>query len=125
MRVIRYSTNVAAASAALRAAIARELTDNRFAEVEQLISACSYRAAIALSGVILEHSLRELATRRDVVVMAAEGAELPGSTPEVAGAHVRDEIDKWAKVVRFVKMRGVRDDILMSYSLQTAHNVFK
>lgn len=60
--------DVVEARNALRAAIATELTANRFAEVEQLIAAGSYRAAIALAGVILEHSLRELATMQDVPV---------------------------------------------------------
>jgi tripartite-type tricarboxylate transporter receptor subunit TctC len=37
--------------------------------------------------------------------MAGEGAELLGGTPETATAYVRDEIDKWAKVVKLAKMR--------------------
>ncbi len=37
--------------------------------------------------------------------MAAEGAELLGGTPEAATAYVRAEIEKWAKVVKFAKMR--------------------
>ncbi|HJU06096.1 MAG TPA: DUF4145 domain-containing protein [Nitrospiraceae bacterium] len=36
--------------------------------MEQLIAAGSYRAAMAMTGVILEHSLRELASKRDVPV---------------------------------------------------------
>jgi nucleoside 2-deoxyribosyltransferase len=67
-RVIRYGADVVEARNALRAAIAGELTANRFVEVEQLIAAGSYRAAIALAGVILEHSLRELANMRDVPI---------------------------------------------------------
>jgi hypothetical protein len=68
MRVIRYGADVATARNALRAAIAAELTSNRFAEVEQLIAAGSYRAAIAMAGIVLEHSLRELASKRDVPI---------------------------------------------------------
>ena len=37
--------------------------------------------------------------------LGAEGAELLGGTPEACAAYVRAEIDKWAKVVRFAKMR--------------------
>jgi len=40
--------------------------------------------------------------------MAAEGAELLGGTPEAASAYVRDEIEKWAKVVRFANAGGVK-----------------
>jgi nucleoside 2-deoxyribosyltransferase len=68
MRVIRYGPDLIAAREALRAAIASELTENRFGEVEQLIAAGSYRAAIAMAGVILEHSLRELAAKLNVPV---------------------------------------------------------
>ncbi len=37
--------------------------------------------------------------------LVAEGAELLGGTPEACAAYVRAEIDKWAKVVRFARMR--------------------
>ena len=37
--------------------------------------------------------------------LGAEGAELLGGTPEACAAYVRAEIDKWAKVVRFARMR--------------------
>jgi nucleoside 2-deoxyribosyltransferase len=68
MRIIRYGGDVSADRAALRAAIAAQLTNNRFAEVEQLLAAGTYRAAMAMIGVILEHSLRELLSKRDVPV---------------------------------------------------------
>jgi len=68
MRVIRYGADVSAARNALREGIAGKLTGNRFAEVEQLTAAGSYRAAIAMAGVVLEHSLRELTSRRDLPV---------------------------------------------------------
>jgi tripartite-type tricarboxylate transporter receptor subunit TctC len=45
-------------------------------------------------------ALPELRTR-----LGADGAEMLGGTPEAADAYVRAEIDKWAKVVRFAKMR--------------------
>ncbi len=70
MRIIRYGPDLQTARQSLRAAIAYELTGNRFAEVEQLIAAGSYRAAIAMAGVILEHLLRELAAERDVPIRA-------------------------------------------------------
>ncbi|MDH5740924.1 MAG: SIR2 family protein [Nitrospira sp.] len=66
LRVIRYGADVVDAREALRRAIGAELTENRFAEVEALIAAGSYRAAIAMAGVVLEHSLRELANTHDV-----------------------------------------------------------
>lgn len=37
--------------------------------------------------------------------LGAEGAELIGGTPEAFAAFLRAEIDKWAKVVKFAKMR--------------------
>jgi tripartite-type tricarboxylate transporter receptor subunit TctC len=39
--------------------------------------------------------------------LAASGAELKGSTPEEFDAHIRKEIDKWAKAV---KSSGARAD---------------
>jgi tripartite-type tricarboxylate transporter receptor subunit TctC len=37
--------------------------------------------------------------------LGAEGAEMIGGTPEAFDAYLRAEIDKWAKVVKFAKMR--------------------
>jgi tripartite-type tricarboxylate transporter receptor subunit TctC len=45
-------------------------------------------------------AMPELRTR-----LAGEGAELLGGTPDEFAAYVRSEIDKWAKVVKFAKMR--------------------
>jgi tripartite-type tricarboxylate transporter receptor subunit TctC len=42
----------------------------------------------------------ELRTR-----LAGEGAEMLGGTPEAFASYVRSEIEKWAKVVKFAKMR--------------------
>ncbi|MGZ5093288.1 MAG: tripartite tricarboxylate transporter substrate binding protein [Burkholderiales bacterium] len=42
----------------------------------------------------------ELRTR-----LAGEGTEMLGGTPEEFAAYVRSEIEKWAKVVKFAKMR--------------------
>ena len=72
LRVIRYGADVIRARDALRRAIAAELTENRFAEVEALIASGSYRAAIAMAGVVLEHSLRELANTHDVPLRERE-----------------------------------------------------
>lgn len=73
MRVIRYGALVGQARNELRAAIAQELTVNRFAEVEQLLAAGAYRAAIAMSGLIVEHVLRELVNRHDVPTTKIRG----------------------------------------------------
>lgn len=67
-RVIRYGLGIEEARQALRAAIAAELTSGRFDELERLMSAGAYRASIAMAGVVLEHSLRELASSRDIQV---------------------------------------------------------
>ena len=37
--------------------------------------------------------------------LGASGAELTGGTPAAFADHLRTEIDKWAKVVKFAKMR--------------------
>jgi hypothetical protein len=86
VRVIRYGTDLMSGRRMLRQAIARELTGNRFGEVEQMIEAGAYRAAIALAGVILEHSLRELASRREIAVRPRAGISHLATALEREGA---------------------------------------
>ncbi len=38
--------------------------------------------------------------------LAAEGAEFAGGTPEAYGAFLRDEITKWAKAVKFARVKA-------------------
>jgi tripartite-type tricarboxylate transporter receptor subunit TctC len=40
-------------------------------------------------------------------LIARDGGEAVGGTPEVFGALIRSEIDKWAKVI---KAHGIKDD---------------
>jgi hypothetical protein len=65
-RVFWYSTDLSDGRQRLREAIAHALTEDRFAEAEKLIAAGSPRGAIAVTAVILEHLLRELANRHDI-----------------------------------------------------------
>jgi SIR2-like domain len=65
-RVLWYSTDLSDGRQRLRRAIAHALTEDRFAEAEKLIAAGSPRGAIAVTAVILEHLLHELANRHDI-----------------------------------------------------------
>jgi hypothetical protein len=65
-RVLCYSSDLDSSRQHLREAIAQTLTKDRFAEAERLIAAGSPRGAIAVTAVILEHFLRELANQHDL-----------------------------------------------------------
>lgn len=84
-RVLRYSNDLDIGKSRLREAIAQALTEDRFSEVEKLLASGSPRGAIALAAVILEHILRELSSRRDVVLPPRVSSTKMAVALEMAG----------------------------------------
>jgi len=84
-RVLWYSTDFDSSRQHLREAITHALTEDRFAEAERLIAAGSPRGAIAVTAVILEHLLRELANRCDVALRPRLSASNIAAILEGAG----------------------------------------
>ncbi|MGD0130085.1 MAG: SIR2 family protein [Terriglobia bacterium] len=84
-RVLCYSTDLESSRQHLREAITHALTEDQFAEAERLIAAGSPRGAIAVTAVILEHLLRELANRRDIGLQPRLSARNTATLLERAG----------------------------------------